>query len=296
LNTVEWIRVLRYANLEELRECLNGMSQSKSMLIINKVPTEKTLEQKRKKGEECRDRKEVLNEMFKAISNAFGGKFKYELFLENEDLEGAEENNKEQYNLIKIFTFFRYSCVNTQMVRTWDEIVTFYNTEISDQSLSNQLNEMKLDFENKLEKIEYDIADYKHSFHIINIHNKLSYKYASDNNIILFDPKITKFISNFECCLTQEEYEHVSESLSMKNITISSEYMQRVVPGFIPPLDWSRKIEEDLNKLGEKRTSLKHQLAKCQGKIDEQKKLVEEQKAKIIRLENALVNPNQIKS
>ena len=123
------------SNLEVLRECLNGMSQSKSMLIINKVPTEKTLEQKRKKGEECRDRKEVLNEMFKAISNAFGGKFKYELFLENEDLEGAEENNKEQYNLIKIFTFFRYSCVNTQMVRTWDEIVTFSNTEISDQSL-----------------------------------------------------------------------------------------------------------------------------------------------------------------
>ena len=58
--------MLRYANLEELRECLNGMSQSKYMLIINKVPTEKSLERWRKKGEHWRERIEVLEEYFKS--------------------------------------------------------------------------------------------------------------------------------------------------------------------------------------------------------------------------------------
>ena len=32
-----------YNNLEILRECLNGLSQSSSMLIVNKVPTERVL-------------------------------------------------------------------------------------------------------------------------------------------------------------------------------------------------------------------------------------------------------------
>ena len=64
-----------YSNLEVLRECLNDLSQSSSMLIINKVPTEKSLVKKRKNGEMIRNRQEVLDETFIKLSNALGTTF-----------------------------------------------------------------------------------------------------------------------------------------------------------------------------------------------------------------------------
>ena len=276
------------------------LSESSSMLIINKVPTEKTLERKRKKGEECRDRKEVLNEMFKAVSNAIGSKFKYELFLENDESEEGEENNKKKYNLVKIFTFFSSNLVNSEKVRTWDEIVTFYKTKIEDQFFFRFQNGLKLDLENRLDKVEYDIADYKYPFLSASLaFNKPLVDKMIQN--ISFDLRIIEFVSKFECSLTQEKYEELT-----KNTVIQTRIVKLVLPALLPGLGhlallyepWFRfrNIEENLNNLGSKRTDLKQQLVKCKGKIDEQKKLVEEQKAKIIRLENALVNPNQITS
>ena len=53
-----------YNNLEILRECLNGLSQLSTMIIINKVPTKEYLEKKLKKGEEVPDRKKTMEEFF----------------------------------------------------------------------------------------------------------------------------------------------------------------------------------------------------------------------------------------
>ena len=89
-----------YSNLEVLNECLNGMSKSSSMLIINKVPTEKTLERRRQKGEKHRDREIVLDETLNEVSKALNITFKYKCFLENEELDGAEEFNLKEYNTI----------------------------------------------------------------------------------------------------------------------------------------------------------------------------------------------------
>ncbi len=140
-------------------------------------------------------------------------------------------------------------------------------------------------FWKQIGKVEYDIAYYKYSF-----------LFETKHISLLFDSRITEFVSSFECSLTQEEYKHLSRRLSIQEIDpIHAEYIQRMST-LLQGDHGFRNVEEDLNNLSSKRTDLKQQLAICQGKIDEQNKLVEEQKAKIIRLENALVNPNQITS
>ena len=96
-----------YANLGLLRECLNGMSQYSCILILNKVPTEKILENKRRKGEQCRDRKETLEEYFNEVSKVLNILFKYKCFLEDESLEGAEQFNTNVYNFIRRILFTR---------------------------------------------------------------------------------------------------------------------------------------------------------------------------------------------
>ena len=55
-----------------------------------------------------------------------------------------------------------------------------------------------------------------------------------------------------------------------------------------------KNIDEKLNDLGASRTQLKKELEKCKCSIHERKLMLEEKKAKIKRLENALVNPIQI--
>ena len=81
-----------YSNLEVLRECLNGMSQSSSISIINKVPTERYLERKRKNGEEFRDRKETLEEYFNKVSKALNISFKRKCYLEDDKLDGLKNS------------------------------------------------------------------------------------------------------------------------------------------------------------------------------------------------------------
>jgi hypothetical protein len=53
------------------------MSQSSSMLIVNKVPAEKYLERKRKQGEQYRYRNEEMQTTFDEFSKALNISFKY---------------------------------------------------------------------------------------------------------------------------------------------------------------------------------------------------------------------------
>lgn len=73
------------------------------MLIINKVPTQKLLDSKRKRGEQVADRDKELVEIFYRISKAFGYEFKYELFLENDECD--EEINEKKFNDIRRIIF-----------------------------------------------------------------------------------------------------------------------------------------------------------------------------------------------
>lgn len=118
-----------YNNLEILRVCLNGLPQSSYMLIVNKVPTEKSLGKKRDEGvEEVLDKKVVLEETFKEQSKALGINFKYEFYLENEDMEGA--NNDKQYELIRLVIYISSSHLDASRVRTWTEIKDWYEQDI----------------------------------------------------------------------------------------------------------------------------------------------------------------------
>jgi hypothetical protein len=90
-----------YNYLDVLREFIaaNLVKSLKAMLIINKVPTQKLLETKRKRGEQVVDRDKELVEMFSKISKALGCSFKYRLILENDECD--EEINETKFNEIR---------------------------------------------------------------------------------------------------------------------------------------------------------------------------------------------------
>ena len=266
-----------YGNLEVLNECLNGMSQSSSMLIVNKVPTEKTLERKRKKGEECRERKIVLDETYKELSHALGIKFKFKFFLENDDTNEAELFNLEQCNLIRRVILTRNSLLKSSRVKTWDDILNFYtNSIMTNQESKNQMNELKREIEDKLDKVEYDIADIKYPFLDL-IKEKNLMEYAR--------------IVAFECKLQRDEYKKGMKYSSHEHLILTVNEYDNSIENQI---DFCKGIEEKLKHLDLKRNELKIELSKCQHSLEEQNKILEEKRTKLIRLENNLVNPYQI--
>jgi len=157
-----------------LRECLNGLAQSSSMLIVNKVPTEKYLDRKRRQGEEVRNRNEVMKEMFEKLSLALGNEFKFKIYLENEDLD--DDSNVEKYDLIRKIIYTRTLYLNTSKVKTWNKIVEFYTNEIEkDQKAINiQMKEIEEELKNRLDKIDVDMNDLLHDVEEVN-RQKLTY-------------------------------------------------------------------------------------------------------------------------
>ncbi len=140
-----------YRNLAVLSECLNGMSQSSCMLIVNKVPTLKSLERKLKRGENFHDRKETLEEYFNEVSKVLNILFKYKCFLEDDSLEGAEQFNTNVYNFIRGILFTRSFHLDASKVRTWNEIKEFYEKEISELE-NEQTNDQSANVECEIEK------------------------------------------------------------------------------------------------------------------------------------------------
>ena len=181
-----------YNNLEILRECLNYWSQSSSMLIVNKVPTKKNLDRKRKNGEEVKDREEMLEEIFHKLSECLGSEFKFKFFLENDDMDDAETFKAEQYELIRQVIYSCSSYLNVSHVRSWNEIVEFYLNEISfDQVINEQITKIIEETNDKLAKIEWDMAEIIYPIRL------------SQNGAKL---ELTDFVSKFACNISKEEY------------------------------------------------------------------------------------------
>ena len=115
-----------YNTLEVLGECLQGVNRYSSMLVVNKVPTLKILEKKRKKGEQVSNRDTELRLTYDLVSRVIGISFKHEIFIENDD---SEENiNYEKYNMIRKEIFMCDSHLDASKVRTWNEIYNFYSS------------------------------------------------------------------------------------------------------------------------------------------------------------------------
>ena len=67
-----------YNNFDILGRCLNGMFES--MLIVNKVPTQKLLKKKRQRGERVSNRNKEIKSIYSLASQLIGISFKYEIF------------------------------------------------------------------------------------------------------------------------------------------------------------------------------------------------------------------------
>jgi len=308
-----------YSNLEVLRECLNGLAQSSSMLLINKVPTEKKLQKSRSKGEECRDRQEVINEINDKVSKALEISFKYKFFLEDDDLDGAEDFNIKQYDLIRQVIVSRSLPLDATKVRTWDDIKNLYDRDImklSNEEINDQIKEEISDLKNKLDKVEWDIADIIYPF--------LDFKDSHIKNLIFVADEftmdsITSIVSNFGCKVTKEQYftkngilksyktKVVGLGLAMMIVYYGSSILAPITYGVsnviglgvelyaMKKIDdyFQNSILDNLKILGKLRIKLNEDLKKCQGSIEDIRTMLMEKQAKINRLESALVNPNQ---
>lgn len=276
-------------NLEILRECLNDLSQSTSMLIVNKVPTEKYLERKRKQGEKVADRNVMLEEIFEKLSDALGKEFKFKAFLENDDSD--DDINKEKYDSIRQIIYSCSSNLNVSNVRTWNEIVEFYLKEINfDQETQDQLTKLIEELNDQLDKVEWDIADVKYPILISG--------YIQEINL-------TNSISKFDCKITQEEYFNrlrnsqrgISKVTTLAIAEINSKFAlgQSFGQSFLKGLGTQGiiTIEIKLKNLSARRQELKKELEKCQSSVETQKAMVEGKKLKLARLEQTLVNANQ---
>ncbi len=279
-----------YNNLEVLRECLNDLPDSSAMLIINKVPTEKLLENKRKKGQQVPDREEELRKTHTEIAQALGNTFSNVMFLENDDYE-PDINDAKYSELRKIIWSSRL--FNAKNVKTWDEILAFYEKDIKEltgQELEIKRQDLISNIEHKLDNIEFEIANVKYP-----------YLEKQEN-----PPGMIEFVEKFECKYSKEEYfEKVSENKDLPYFL--DKYGQFKSAGkavlfialspFLIPYILLKKaspIEDDLRKLGEKRTSLNVELNDLKTSLDRLKEKIAQLREKIIRLEAALVNKNQV--
>jgi hypothetical protein len=189
-------------NLEIFRECLNELSQSSSMLIVNKVPTKKYLDKKRGKGEKVADRELELKKTFELVSLKLGIDFKFKFFLQNDEYDEYEkeiEINKAKYDAIRRVIWSCGSLLNGSKIKTWDEIVAFYSKDIKEltaQELSVKMEMLKLGLEDKLVKIEFDIADMKYPF----------LRGLKDTVIRSYLKQYEEFVSRFRCGISEEDY------------------------------------------------------------------------------------------
>ena len=158
-----------YVNLEVLKECVNHFEGASTVIVINKVPTEQSLNKKRENGENVPDRATELDETFEKISKILDiSALRYSFFLENEELIGfIGENQTDTYKSIKSVIESCGSLMSKLRVRSWDDIFDLYSREIdqlTSEQLDSNLQQLVSDYSEKIAKVEFDMADLKYSF------------------------------------------------------------------------------------------------------------------------------------
>jgi GTPase SAR1 family protein len=269
-----------YNNLEVLRECLNDLPDSSAMLIINKVPTKRVLDNKRKKGQIVPDREKELELTCAQITQALGNTFSNVMFLENDDYE--PEINDSKYDEIRK-VIWSSKLFNAKSVKTWDEILAFYEKDIkdlTDKELEMKRKDLVSNIEEKLNNIEFEIAHIKYLY---------------------LEPK-SKEIWNFECKYSREQYFYLvtnfpffldkyghykSDSKELLFIALSP-----FMFGVYIKMKKASNLE-NLRHLDSKRNELKRELNECNTSLDGLTAKISTLREKIIRLEAALINKNQ---
>ena len=138
-----------------------------------------------------------------------------------------------------------------------------------------------------LEKIEWNITDINYP----NLNN-MSRNEEFQREIL----EQYNFIKTFECKITEKLfYEQRGTEKFLKNAlstAIGIFGMRNVfATGIAAYYALHKNVDEQLRNLGARRSELKRELKKFNDLIEEKQKEFEEKKAKIARLENALINP-----
>jgi GTPase SAR1 family protein len=300
-----------YNNLEVLRECLNDLPDSSAMLIINKVPTKRVLDNKRKKGQIVPDREKELELTCAQITQALGNTFSNVMFLENDDYE--PEINDSKYDEIRK-VIWSSKLFNAKSVKTWDEILAFYEKDIkdlTDKELEMKRKDLVSNIEEKLNNIEFEIAHIKYpylepmskEFQIA--HMKAYLKSRSKEFEKLDDDE--KIIWNFECKYSREQYfdlvtKHKNFPFFLDkygHFKSDSKFLLFLAlsPFMVPYFHYLGVKEasnlENLRHLDSKRNELKRELNEYNTSLDGLKAKISTLREKIIRLEAALINKNQ---
>jgi GTPase SAR1 family protein len=284
-----------YNNLEVLRECLNDLPDSSAMLIINKVPTKRVLDNKRKKGQIVPDREKELELTCAQITQALGNTFSNVMFLENDDYE--PEINDSKYDEIRK-VIWSSKLFNAKSVKTWDEILAFYEKDIkdlTDKELEMKRKDLVSNIEEKLNNIEFEIAHIKYPY--LQLNSKEFEKLDDDEKIIW----------NFECKYSREQYfDLVTKNKYLpffcdKYGHFKSDSKVLLITALLPfILSYSLYIRmkeasslKDLRHLDSKRNELKRESNEYNTSLDGLKAKISTLREKIIRLEAALINKNQ---
>jgi GTPase SAR1 family protein len=284
-----------YNNLEVLRECLNDLPDSSAMLIINKVPTKRVLDSKRKKGQIVPDREKELELTCAQITQALGNTFSNVMFLENDDNE--PEINDSKYDEIRK-VIWSSKLFNAKSVKTWDEILAFYEKDIkdlTDKELEMKRKDLVSNLEEKLNNIEFEIAHIKYPY--LKSRSKEFEKLDDDEKIIW----------NFECKYSREQYidlvtKHKYFPFFLDKYgdfkSDSKVLLFFALLPFLLPYGVYIEMKEDSNlknlkHLDSKRNELKRELNEYNASLDGLKAKISTLREKIIRLEAALINKNQ---
>jgi hypothetical protein len=280
-----------YNNLEVLHECLNDLPDSSTMLIVNKVPTKRALENKQKRGESVPSREMELEITYEQITRALGNTFSNVMFLENDEYES--DINDLKYNDIRR-QLWSSKLFNAKNVKTWDQILEFYEKdikELTEKEMEIKRKNLISNIEQKLNNVEFEIA-----------HIKYPCLYGLKDT-----DSVNKFVYKFECKYTEEEYlDLISEDKHLpfffdKNGDYKSTSRALLFLALLPftasycifmGIKEELTSEKRLTRLGEKRDELKLELNEFKPSIDSLKARITLLREKIIRLESALINKN----
>ena len=134
-----------YNNLEILERCLNGVTDSSVMLIINMVP-KKRANDSCDLSQELEKLKDEIKRVFKfRLSACFN--FLYELEEEDESANGFVLNQMRM--LISSSDEYDFKCA-----RTWSNIVNMVNKSYEDSKVKEELNfQLKKNLEDRIKKL-----------------------------------------------------------------------------------------------------------------------------------------------
>jgi GTPase SAR1 family protein len=138
-------------NLKVLKKCLNGFDDNSTALVLNKIPSAETLND----DSEHKTVDQLRKEDQEGIEAVLGLKFSNVVYVDD------SPKDKFQHAVQQMFgSIIRSKCgMNTSELRTWSELIAYYNNIINDTvDAGKALNDRLKHAENQKSRLENDRA------------------------------------------------------------------------------------------------------------------------------------------